>query len=47
MFELDEYVYYALQAGASGFLLTDSGPVDRSYEIDRTTTASYSVPLRS
>lgn len=36
MFELDEYVYYALQAGASGFLLKDSGPDDLLTAIDRT-----------
>lgn len=27
-FDLDEYVYAALQAGASGFLLKDAGPTD-------------------
>ena len=27
-FDLDEYVYSALQAGASGFLLKDAGPAE-------------------
>ncbi|MDN8707846.1 DNA-binding response regulator, partial [Staphylococcus aureus] len=27
-FDLDEYVYSALQAGASGFLLKDAGPTE-------------------
>ncbi len=36
MFELDEYVYHALQAGASGFLLKDSRPVDLLVAIART-----------
>lgn len=36
MFELDEYVYHALQAGASGFLLKDSGPDDLITAIKRT-----------
>ena len=36
MFELDEYVYQALQAGASGFLLKDSRPADLIDAIRRT-----------
>lgn len=36
MFELDEYVYQALQAGASGFLLKDSRPDDLVTAIKRT-----------
>lgn len=36
MFELDEYVYHALQAGASGFLLKDTGPNDLVTAIKRT-----------
>ncbi len=36
MFELDEYVYHALQAGASGFLLKDSRPHDLITAIERT-----------
>ncbi len=36
MFELDEYVYHALQAGASGFLLKDSRPGDLLTAIERT-----------
>jgi DNA-binding NarL/FixJ family response regulator len=36
MFELDEYVYHALQAGASGFLLKDSNPNDLVNAIKRT-----------
>jgi DNA-binding NarL/FixJ family response regulator len=36
MFELDEYVYHALQAGASGFLLKDSKPADLINAIKRT-----------
>jgi len=36
MFELDEYVYHALQAGASGFLLKDSRPEDLVTAIERT-----------
>lgn len=36
MFELDEYVYHALQAGASGFLLKDSRPDDLVTAIERT-----------
>jgi DNA-binding NarL/FixJ family response regulator len=36
MFELDEYVYHALQAGASGFLLKDSRPAELITAIERT-----------
>ncbi|MEV6301931.1 response regulator transcription factor [Actinoplanes sp. NPDC051861] len=36
MFELDEYVYEALQAGASGFLLKDVRPEDLINAIHRT-----------
>ena len=36
MFELDEYVFQALQAGASGFLLKDSKPDDLIDAIRRT-----------
>jgi DNA-binding NarL/FixJ family response regulator len=36
MFELDEYVYQALHAGASGFLLKDSRPDDIVTAIERT-----------
>ena len=36
MFELDEYVFQALQAGASGFLLKDSKPADLIEAIRRT-----------
>ena len=36
MFELDEYVFEALQAGASGFLLKDSKPDDLVLAIRRT-----------
>jgi DNA-binding NarL/FixJ family response regulator len=36
MFELDEYVYHALQAGASGFLIKDSRPDDLLNAIERT-----------
>jgi DNA-binding NarL/FixJ family response regulator len=36
MFELDEYVYHALQAGASGFLLKDSRPDELVTAIERT-----------
>jgi DNA-binding NarL/FixJ family response regulator len=36
MFELDEYVYHALRAGASGFLLKDSRPDDLVTAIERT-----------
>ena len=36
MFELDEYVYQGLQAGASGFLLKDSRPEDLLTAIQRT-----------
>lgn len=36
MFELDEYIYHALQAGASGFLLKDSRPEDLLTAIERT-----------
>jgi DNA-binding NarL/FixJ family response regulator len=36
MFELDEYVYQALQAGASGFLIKDSRPDDLLAAIERT-----------
>ena len=36
MFELDEYVFEALQAGASGFLLKDSRPDDLVLGIRRT-----------
>lgn len=36
MFELDEYVYLALRAGASGFLLKDTSPADLLAAIDRT-----------
>lgn len=36
MFELDEYVYHALQAGASGFLLKDSRPDELITAIERT-----------
>jgi DNA-binding NarL/FixJ family response regulator len=32
-FDLDEYVYGALRAGASGFLLKDAGPVDLLHAI--------------
>ncbi|MFI5841812.1 response regulator [Catenuloplanes sp. NPDC051500] len=36
MFELDEYVYEALHAGASGFLLKDARPADLIDAIHRT-----------
>jgi DNA-binding NarL/FixJ family response regulator len=36
MFELDEYVYESLRAGASGFLLKDSSPDDLVSAIKRT-----------
>lgn len=36
MFDLDEYVYQALQAGASGFLLKDSRPDDLIAAVRRT-----------
>jgi DNA-binding NarL/FixJ family response regulator len=36
MFELDEYVYAALHAGASGFLLKDARPEDLITAIRRT-----------
>lgn len=36
MFELDEYVYLALRAGASGFLLKDTSPADLLTAIART-----------
>ncbi|MFG1603111.1 response regulator [Actinoplanes sp. NPDC049265] len=36
MFELDEYVYGALRAGASGFLLKDAPPTDLIEAIRRT-----------
>jgi len=36
MFELDEYVYQALRAGASGFLLKDTRPEDLITAIRRT-----------
>ena len=36
MFELDEYVYHALRAGASGFLLKDSSPSELLTAIKRT-----------
>ena len=36
MFELDEYVYEALQAGASGFLLKDARPEDLVDAVRRT-----------
>ncbi|GIG41588.1 response regulator [Cellulomonas phragmiteti] len=36
MFELDEYVYLALRAGASGFLLKDTDPADLLTAIERT-----------
>ena len=36
MFELDEYVYEALRAGASGFLLKDARPADLIDAIRRT-----------
>jgi len=36
VFELDEYVYRALRAGASGFLLKDTNPVDLLSAIART-----------
>jgi DNA-binding NarL/FixJ family response regulator len=36
MFELDEYVYGALRAGASGFLLKDAPPADLIEAIRRT-----------
>jgi DNA-binding NarL/FixJ family response regulator len=36
MFELDEYVYQAIRAGASGFLLKDSHPSDLLAAIART-----------
>jgi len=36
MFELDEYVYLALRAGASGFLLKDTSPADLLTAISRT-----------
>ncbi|BEL08197.1 response regulator transcription factor [Actinoplanes sichuanensis] len=36
MFELDEYVYEALQAGASGFLLKDAQPEDLVDAVRRT-----------
>ena len=32
-FDLDDYVYEALRAGASGFLLKDAGPVELLYAI--------------
>src|ERR687887_1311344 len=32
-FDLDGYVYEALRAGASGFLLKDAGPVELLYAI--------------
>ena len=35
MFELDEYVYLALRAGASGFLLKDTSPADLLTAITR------------
>lgn len=38
MFELDEYVYDALRAGASGFLLKDTHPDQLLDAIRRTTT---------
>lgn len=36
MFDLDEYVFYALRAGAAGFLLKDSRPSDLLDAIRRT-----------
>jgi DNA-binding NarL/FixJ family response regulator len=36
MFDLDEYVYHALQVGASGFLIKDSRPDDLLTAIERT-----------
>ncbi|MGN9907773.1 response regulator [Phytohabitans sp. LJ34] len=36
MFDLDEYVFHALRAGASGFLLKDSKPTDLLAAIRRT-----------
>lgn len=36
MFELDEYVYAALRAGASGFLLKDAEPADLLAAVRRT-----------
>lgn len=36
MFDLDEYVFHALRAGASGFLLKDSRPADLLDAIRRT-----------
>ena len=36
MFELDEYVYLALRAGASGFLLKDTGPAELLAAVART-----------
>jgi DNA-binding NarL/FixJ family response regulator len=36
MFDLDEYVFHALRAGASGFLLKDTRPTDLLNAIRRT-----------
>jgi len=38
MFELDEYVYLALRAGASGFLLKDTSPANLLAAIARTSS---------
>ena len=45
-FDLDEYVYAALRAGASGFLLKDSPPADCCRRSARSPAETRSWPPR-